>query len=314
MENNGALEGISETEPDFAVPAEHTAEVRKQSLLGTILVIISAASFGLMAIFVKYAYTVNLNTLTILGFRFGIAAAVMWLVVLWKKENYLLGRKQILYLAGLGAVGYGLQSTFFLNAVRLTSASMAGILLYMYPVIVTMASVGLGDDRLTWRKVVSLIASLSGLVLVVGLSLESLNTAGVLFGLGAAFVYSTYLVLGNRVLSQNNPLIMSAYIITAAALVFNTVGWMTGQFEWDIGLRGWMSVLGLSLISTVVAILTLFKGMKLIGPAKASIISTFEPVVTVLAAYAMFTEKLLPVQIAGGVLILAAVIMIQWDN
>ncbi len=289
-------------------------ENRKHSLLGTGLVIVSAASFGLMAIFVKYAYTVNLNILTLLSLRFAIAAAVMWLIVLWKKENYKLGRKQVLYLAGMGAVGYGLQSTFFLNAVRLTSASMAGILLYLYPVIVTLIAAGLGDEKFTWRKTVSLFISLSGLVLVVGLSLENLNMAGVLFGMGAAVVYSVYLIVGNRMVSENNPLIVSAYVITAAALAFNLIGWTTGQVELDIGLTGWLSVFGLSLISTVVAILTLFKGMKLIGPSKTSIISTFEPVVTVLVAYAAFTEKLLPVQLAGGVLILAAVIMIQWDN
>ncbi|MBU7007936.1 DMT family transporter [Phosphitispora fastidiosa] len=297
MESNDIEEGVS-----------------KQSLLGTGLVIVSAASFGLMAIFVKYAYAVNLNILTLLSLRFATAAAVMWLIVLWRKENYRIGRKQVLYLAGIGAVAYGLQSTFFFNAVRLTSASMAGILLYLYPVIVTLISAGLGDEKFTWRKMVSLFVSLSGLVLVVGLSLENLNMAGVLFGLGAAVVYSVYLIVGNRVLSQNNPLIVSVYIITAAALVFNIIGWTTGQVELDIGLRGWISILGLSLVSTVVAILTLFKGMKLVGPSKASIISTFEPVVTVVVAYVIFGENLLPIQLAGGVLILAAVLMIQWDG
>jgi drug/metabolite transporter (DMT)-like permease len=77
---------------------------------------------------------------------------------------------------------------------------------------------------------------------------------------------------------------------------------------------GWWSVAGIAVVSTVIAILTLFKGMKIIGPSRASIISTIEPVVTVAAASLLLGERISWLQAAGGVLVIAAVIILQLER
>ncbi|PKM79702.1 MAG: EamA family transporter [Firmicutes bacterium HGW-Firmicutes-14] len=283
-------------------------------ILGTVLTIISASAFALMAIFAKYAYKEDLNLPTILSLRFLIAALIMWVVVLAGRKNSWPGLKGVLAIMAVGGVSYGLQSSFFFGAVRLIPASIASILLYMYPVIVTVLSAWIFRERLTRYKILSLVISLVGLIMVVGMAFQGLNLKGVLFGLGAAVVYSLYLISSNRLLYDNDPVVMTTCIITAAAVVFNTAGRAKGNVVLPDTAMGWWSIAGIAVVSTVIAILTLFQGMKLVGPSRASIISAIEPVVTVAAAALLLGERISWLQIAGGLLVIAAVITLQLER
>lgn len=288
--------------------------VKEHKMAGTVFIIISAAAFGLMAIFAKYAYAAKLNLLTMLSLRFFIAAVVLWLAVLVKRENFRIPKTQLLALAGLGALGYGLMSTFFFSAVKLIPASITSILLYTYPVIVTLLSAWMYEERITTYKVTSLVISSVGLVMVVGAAFNGLNFLGVLCGALAAVFYSLYVVLSNKLVDKVNSLIMTTYIMTSAAIIFNIVGWSTGSVNLDISGQGWLAVFGIAVISTAVALLTFFRGMRLVGPSKASIISTIEPVITIAAAFILFAERLTLTQVAGAALVIAAVLLIQRDK
>lgn len=287
-----------------------TAEERQ---LGTILVIISATGFGLLAIFVKFAYGANLNLLTILSLRFLIAAVFLWAFVFIKKEDPRVESKQLLALFALGAMGYGLMSSFFFYAVKLIPAAVASMMLYSYPVIVTMLSAWLYKEAITRNKIASLLISSLGLVLVVGVVFQGVNMKGLFFGGMAALVYSVYIVLSNKLVGKINSLVMTAYVITSAAIAFNIVGWLTGSVTLAINTQGWLAILAIALISTVVAIIAFFQGMKLVGPSKTCIISTMEPVITTLAAFLFFAETITMLQVLGGSLIIAAVILVQKD-
>lgn len=285
-----------------------------KNIWGTVLIIISATAFGLMAIFAKFAYQAQLNMLTILSLRFTIAAAVMWIIVLAKRENPRVERKQLFALLGLGAMGYGLMSTFFFNSVRLIPASIASILLYTYPVLVTALSAVIYKEAVTKLKVLSLIISSAGLIMVVGVAFKGLNFLGLFCGIMAAVVYALYIITSNRYVDKIDPIIVTTYISTAAAIAFNVVGWYKGAINIFIGPIEWLSILGIAVVSSVVAILTFFQGMKIVGPSKASIISTIEPVVTILAAFVLFNEKLSMLQILGAALVIGAVILVQKDK
>lgn len=286
----------------------------ENSLMGTFFIIISATAFAMMAIFAKYAYRENLNLLTILSLRFTIAALVMWLIVMVKRQNPRLERKELLALLGLGAMGYGLMSSFFFTSVRLVPASIAAILLYTYPVIVTVLSAIFYKETITKYKVISLIVSSIGLVMVVGIAFEGLNFFGVFCGFMAAVVYSLYIVISNKFIGKIDPVIVTTYISTSAAIVFNIVGWSTGSITLSIGTTGWLAILGISIVSSVIAILTFFQGLKLVGPSKASIISTMEPVLTILVAFMLFGEKMSLWQVVGAGLVIGAVVLVQKDR
>ena len=87
---------------------------------------------------------------------------------------------------------------------------------------------------------------------------------------------------------------------------------MRGGPELAFGAAGWGWIGGIVLVSTVGAILAFFAGLARVGPSAASILSTLEPVVTVVLAAAAFGESLSAVQLVGGALVLSAVVVMQW--
>lgn len=282
-----------------------------QQYIGALQVAASAAGFATLAIFIKFAYAAGASTTTILAWRFTLAALCLALLLKFRGVPLLLDKRMILKLALLGGLGYGTMSTFFALSVKYVPASLAAMLLYTYPAIVSVLSFFIGDERYTWQKGLALAVCFSGLFLVLGVSFDNVSMLGFAFGLGSALVYSVYIVAGNRILQNTNPLVTTTYICASAAVVFVTSGLASNSLNWSLPLDGWLSIIGIALLATIVGIVGFFAGMSRIGAINASIISTLEPVITVLLSVALLHEKITPLQIGGGVLILGGIIFLQ---
>ena len=104
-------------------------------LIGILLIAISAASFGTLAIFGRYAYADGMDTFTVLFIRFTSSAVFMSIVLLVRKEHFP-SRRILLQLVGMGALGYVGQSFLYLSAIKYASAGLVALLLYLYPMFV----------------------------------------------------------------------------------------------------------------------------------------------------------------------------------
>src|SRR4051812_1044345 len=165
----------------------------------TALVAISACSFGAMAIFARYAYRADVDAWGILLPRFVIASLVLWSVLLLARKP-LPPRERVAGLLLMGA-GYVAQSLCFFFALTYLSAGMVALLLYMFPIFVVLLSRLAGHERLTPRKLFALAACSVGILLTIGvggLGGASLDWRGVALGIGAALIYSVYIVGGSR--------------------------------------------------------------------------------------------------------------------
>ncbi|MBM7868432.1 EamA family transporter [Heliobacterium gestii] len=281
--------------------------------MGPILVIISALGFGSMAIFAAIAYNYGVQVPTVLAVRFCLAAALLWAIVIVRRENYRVDRKTLAGLFLLGAVGYGSMSFFFFTAVQRLTPGLAALLLYTYPVLVYVLSLLLGREKAGWANLSALTAAAVGTVLVLGASLNTVafDSIGAAFGLSAAIMYSAYLLMGARIVQGVSPLVTTAYICTFAALVFIVCGLFSGDLRLDMPAEAYGAILAIAVICTAVAILALMAGIERVGPAQASIISTVEPVWTVFLSYLIFGERLNLSQMGGGALILLGVVILQ---
>ncbi|WP_306208823.1 DMT family transporter [Actinoplanes sp. RD1] len=282
--------------------------------MGAVLCLVSAACFGAMAIFGKLAYDAGVPTGTLLLVRFALAAALLGLVLLARPELRRPGaRGRILLTAlGLGAVGYALQAGLFFAALQRMDASLLSLILYTYPVLVTVAAVALGRDRLTRRRVVALVAASAGTLLVLlGAGGITFDPAGALLAFGAAVVYTGYILVADTVVHRVAPVVLSALVMTGAAGAFGARAALTGGIGTGFAPRGWFWLACIAVVSTVVAMLTFFAGLQRIGPSAAAILSTLEPVVTTALAALVLGESLSAAQLAGGVLVLGSVAVIQ---
>ena len=136
---------------------------------------------------------------------------------------------------------------------------------------------------------------------------------GILLGLSAPLIYAVYVVVGSRVIQRTGALASSTVVMLAAGAVFGGLVAARGLLLPDT-FEGWVSVLAIVLVSTVLAIVTFFSGLKRLEAAQASIISTLEPVVTVYLASLVLGEAITAVKIAGGTLIVSAVILLTLNR
>jgi drug/metabolite transporter (DMT)-like permease len=272
----------------------------------------SGAAFGAMAIFGKLAYGEGATVGTLLAVRFLLAAAVFWAIVLASgagREVRALPRRDVATALGLGGLGYALQAGGYFAALTRIDASLLSLLLYTFPAIVAAAAVALGRERMTRRRAAALVLASSGLALVVaGAGTGALDGLGAALGLGAACVYSAYILVSQGVAGRMRPTVLSAIVCTGAAASLTVGAAALGELRpGALTAAGWGWLTCLGAISTVAAISLFFAGLRRVGPTTASILSTVEPPVTVLLAAIVFGEVLRPVQLLGGALVLSAV-------
>jgi drug/metabolite transporter (DMT)-like permease len=282
---------------------------------GALLCLLSAAAFGTLGIFGKLASEAGANTATTLLVRFVLAGAVFAVVLRvtgrWASMRGL-PRRVVVTGLGLGAFGYSLQSGLFFAAIDRLDVSMVALILYTYPAFVTVAAIALGRVAPSLRSGVALTVASAGLVLVLlaGGS-GGFDLAGALLALGASLTYTTYILVSDNVIGDVDPLALALLVLTGASASFAVVGLATGSVDLALAGDAWLWLILIALVSTVVAVSCFFAGLRLVGPSEAAILSTFEPPVTVVLAFLVLGEQLSPAQLAGGALVLAAVVLLQ---
>jgi drug/metabolite transporter (DMT)-like permease len=283
---------------------------------GTACVVASAVAFGAMAILARIAYASGVDTPTLLALRFAIAAVAMLAIARLRRVPLPTGR-MLGAIVVLGAVGYGGQAFSFFTALTLAPAGLVALLLYLHPALVAMMAAAFLHERLTAVKLVALVLALAGTVLTIAPALASPGgaavgpgiAAGIGFAVAAAVFYSLYIVTGAWVGRRVSALPTSTVVIASAAAVFVAAALVRGP-QWPQDASGWLAVLAIALLSTVAAVTLYFAGLQRIGPTRASTLSTLEPLVTVTLAALVLGERIAPVQLAGGALILAAVVLL----
>jgi drug/metabolite transporter (DMT)-like permease len=273
---------------------------------GILLIAISAASFGTLAIFGRFLYADGMDTFTMLFLRFGIAASFMTLILIQRREPFPRGRL-LAQLIGMGALGYAGQSFSYLSAIKYASAGLVALLLYLYPIFVFVLSVIFLREKVTWPKALALTLALTGAALTA--NPEGGQTLGMFYAVLAAVIYSVYIIVGAGVMKQVSAIQSSLVIFASAAAVYGTLTLVNGT-HFPVSSSGWWFMAGIVIVATIIPVTTFLAGLERIGPTNASLLSTLEPVVTVLLAAWLFAERLEPITLVGGALILVAVAML----
>ena len=263
-----------------------------------------------MPIFALYAYRYGMNVPSLLFFRFGLAAILLFTYIKGNKMAWRMPRHEWIGVAFLGMVLYTLQATLYFSAVQYIPASLAALILYIYPILVAFLAVVTEHEPLSWQTLAPSLVSLLGVALVLGAPLENPDLFGLLLAFGAAVVYSVYIVLGRRIAAHVPPLLASAAISAFAALSFLIYGGFTGALQFMLPKEAWLVVSGIVLFSTILAMGAFFAGIARIGSTRASILSTIEPVITIAFSVVLFGESMSWLQGIGALLILAGTILV----
>ena len=265
---------------------------------------VSMAVFGTIGFFVR---NISVSSGELALYRAVLAALLIgaYLIVTRQKIPFREIGKEARLLLLSGAV-MGINWILFFQAFRYTTVSLATLSYYFAPVIVTVASTVLFREKLTGRQILCFVMSTLGLVLITGTVGFSggRDLIGVLFGIGAAFLYATVILLNkfiknvdgiHRTLLQ----FLAAIVVLAPYVALSggsTLGTMDG--------KGWISLLVIGLIHTGVFYCVYFSSLKELPGQKTAILSYIDPLMAVIVSVAILGEPLTWLQAIGGLLIL----------
>ena len=272
--------------------------------------VVSAVSFGTLGIFGKYAATAGLSIPPVLVWRFLLGGAVVWARLALRGDANLLTGRTLAVAVVLGLAGYGTMSGLYFLGLEYMTAGLVGIVLYTYPAFVVLLAAYFGKP-FTRRTAVALCVSFGGVAIITGADPAGASLVGVAIVLAAAVVYATYIVVSDTVLDEVDPQTLTAHVLPGGAVTYLFVGAVTGQLAVPATTNEWSIVLGIAVFSTAVPILTFFYGLRIVGASRASIVSTVEPVATVILGAALLGEPVTSATVFGGVLVLVGVLLVR---
>ncbi|MFV8827307.1 DMT family transporter [Alkalihalobacterium sp. APHAB7] len=274
-----------------------------------------AALWGTIGLFVQELYSLGLTPLQVVTLRVSCAVIFLLIYTFFVNRQWLrVQLKDSPLFIGTGIISIVFFNWCFFVAIQETSISVAAILLYTAPAFVLILSRLLFKELLTVRKILSLILTLFGCILVVELlpnGSMTMTTVGIIAGLGSGLFYGLYSIFGKFALRKYHPMTVTIYTFLFATLFtlpISQVWTWIGQLN-DVKL--WIYAGSLGLFPTVLAFIFYTNGLKQVEAGKASIIATLEPVVAAFIGMLFYSEILTLWQYIGVLFVIFSVIIVQ---
>jgi drug/metabolite transporter (DMT)-like permease len=270
----------------------------------------SAAAFGSVGVLIALAQHERIGTTTLLASRYLLGAITLWIALIALRHP-LPGLRIALAAVALGATTYAAASALYLASIERMGAGPAGVVSYCYPVLVMAGAIMLGRERLSRRRAIALGLAVTGVVLLVaGQGLGAVNGAGALLAFGSAAAYTTYVLVSSALRDRAEPLALATLVATGAAGAFAVAHAVHGGAPIHTATAA-LAIVALALIPTAFAVSAFLAGLGRIGPSRASIASSLEPVVAVVCGVVVLGEQLVTAQFVGGALVIVAVLAIE---
>ncbi len=292
---------------------------KNRQILDAFLIIVAGCFWGSMGIFVRRLGTYGFRPIQIVCVRVTLAALIFALVLYAKdRAGFRISIRDIPLFLGLGFGSILFFTVCYFTAIEMMSLSAAAILLYTSPVWIMLMSVVFFHEKLTKEKIIALVLAFGGCVFVTGISGAGVTPFGLLAGLGSGIGYGLYSILGTVALRRYSPYTVTAYTFMFAAagswVICRPVELLTifhnaGSFG---GLLAFCCLT--ALITAVIPFLAYTLGLRTVEASRAGIIATIEPMVATLIGVVVFSEPLTVLSGLGILLILSAVILLNWKQ
>ena len=304
--------------------------MQRRHTIGIALVLISACAFGSGGLFAQPVYQQGVGWHVLSAWRFGFGALLAWLWVLsWPDRRHglrLLDRRTTLVAVALGVLYTANSGTYYAD-LEDVPVSLASLIVYIYPAIVAVIALRVGRRLEGRRPWFALALALLGVALAVGGIPE--GTRPPLFALAlivaSPIIYAIWIVLSARLAGERRESVgrdagdgADAAAATALMMTATAGTYWLGALVFGapvtpdrIPPAAWPGLIGVGVIATFVAIQTFYAGARRIGAAQAALVSTIEPIWTIVLASLLFGQTLGPTQLLGGAFIIVGVLIAQ---
>jgi len=270
-----------------------------------VMLIISMTVFGTLGLFVR---NISVSSGELALYRAVLAAMLLFVYLLVTKQKIPFGkiRRELPFLL-LSGIAMGFNWILLFEAYKYTTVSVATLSYYFAPVIVTVACPILFKEKMTAKQWICFGMSTLGIILITGigdLSGGSNHLLGILFGLGAACLYATVILLNKFIKGVEGIHRTFLQFLAVILVLVPYVAVTSGVTLSTLDGKGWACLLLVGFVHTGVTYCLYFSSLKELPGQKAAILSYIDPLVAVLISVLVLGEALTIMQAAGGALIL----------
>ena len=298
----------------------------RRPLLGYAMVWTAAALFAVNGTVSKVILESGVSSLRLAQVRTTGALLVVALVVaVFAPPTLRVSRAELRFLALFGIAGLALVQLFYFLAIHRLPIGIALLIEYLAPLAVALWARYVGHERVRRRIWVALALSLAGLSLVLQLrSGVELDGWGIAAALAGAATFAAYILMAEHAVGRRDPISLSLYGFLFAALLWAAVQpWWSFPFDVvddrvsllgnlaDRSLPVWSLMTWMIVLGTIVPFLLVVGALRHVSATRLGIVAMLEPVVATVVAWAWLGEALSPLQLAGGAVVLAGILLAQ---
>lgn len=282
---------------------------RNKALLGILLSISGASFFALSITTARWSYDYGTNTQTVMLIRFATLLIIMFIWNKCKKTPLIIPNDDILKCSLLG-IFYFIGIGAYLASVAYMPVGLAVLILYTFPILVILASAVVNKRKPGLLEFATLMIAFIGLYIALDIDTENIKLTGV-FLAGLAAVGVTINMLGSANILKRIPFTLfslyQAVVVLIISLLFVV---FTGGIKLPESPKGWMILL-VMLASFVIAYLSVYASLKIIGAVRTSTIMNLEPIMTTVFAIVLLQENMTMNKLIGGIIVLSAILFAQ---
>ncbi len=287
----------------------------KNEIRGYLYILIGATLWGVSSVVAKSLFIIGLPPAELVQIRLTLATFTLFLILFFfDRRRMIISLNDLPYFMILGFVGVaGMQFTYYYTISKI-NVGPAILIQYLFPVWVTIYAFFFQKEPFHKGKVASLFLAVLSCYLVAGgyqIDLLRLNIIGIASGIVSSLFNAFYTLYGEKGLKKYHPWTLILYGFGFGAVFYWILISPMKVIAEGYSFKIWMAFLYIAIFSTLIPFGLYFKGIERIRATRASITATWEPVVAGLTAYSILGELLHPLQVMGGIGVIAAVILLQ---
>lgn len=288
--------------------------MNKTTLKGYLFVILSAVIYGCMPLMAKYIYADGTNSLTLVFLRNLMALPGLALLIRLEGKSLKIPLRTIGKVSVISFFGCTITPILLFSSYNYMASGTATVFHFVYPAVVVLCGI------LFFKKKATPISIISIIVCSIGIGLfydpkEGISLTGSAFALGSGLTFATYvLLLSNFKNKEISGFLFSFYVAAASTVMTFVICLVSGQLAFPESLTGWGLCLLFAISVTMCAVYLFQQGTFLIGGEKTSILSTLEPITSIVIGVAVFHETVNVSTVIGSVFVIAASILISLSD
>ena len=286
----------------------------KQNIKGYAFIIISAVIFGCMPLMAKHIYSDGVNSITLVLMRNLFSLPLLLALAFISGGSLKISARALPSVGLIGIFGCAVTPLLLFSSYNFMASGSATVFHFVYPAIVVILEILTRKSKAGLGNIMSLVLCVGGVAMFYTPGAE-ISLAGGALALASGLTYAIYIFLLSSFGSKGtNTFAFSFYVSLVACAVLFIVALISGQLAFPKSVFGWVLSVAFALLVNGLAVVLFQRGTFIIGGERAAILSTLEPITSIIVGAIAFSESVGPLTVLGSILVVAASVIIALSD